>query len=545
MTAAFSGEPETRPRGRIARFDDWCERVGDRLNPIVVKETRQALKSRQFLVTFSLLLVAALGWTVIGSLSMMPQIYTSPSAPAMLIGYYVLLAVPMLLVVPLAAYRSLEAEIDDGTLELLAITTLRPRQIVLGKLAGAMLQMLLYFVTLFPCVAYAYTLRGVDLPTTVLTVGILAVAAVVMTIYSLFFAPLARTRGARIGTLLGVLLPLLTVEYLVGGLVVAMITRGNPLSAEVTSFLVVFVLVHAGAIGHLLLTATAAQLTPESENRSTALRLSLLGLTAVSVATMAYGLAAFPEQGAVLFVVNLSVISGLWILCGSLFAAESPAITPRIRRELPRSFAARMLLTFLTPGPSTGLVFGWVGIISVAILSLVAIEYVVGSPGMPPYVVRSLETLRPAVLLAACYCVVMLAGVRWVVAIVRLGRRPPRIEVGFAAAAAIAVLAALIPYSMGLHYNDYRAYPYSAWQATNWAWTLSEAIEGNLPTWQIVATGIIAAVVLLAHVIGLGAITLPRRTATPWRVQQERRRMAAAGDRVTAAEAVPESQGIG
>ncbi len=142
------------------RIDQWCERFGDALNPILVKETRQALKSRQFVMTFSVLLFAALGWTVVGSLMMMPQIYTSPSAPWMLTGYYVVLAVPLLMVVPLAAYRSLEGEIDDGTLELLSITTLSPWQIVLGKLASASLQMLLYFVALFPCVAYAYTLRG-------------------------------------------------------------------------------------------------------------------------------------------------------------------------------------------------------------------------------------------------------------------------------------------------------------------------------------------------------------------------------------------------
>ena len=125
--------------------DDWSERIGDRLNPILVKETRQALKSRQFVITFGVLLVAALGWTVIGSLMLMPQIYTQPSAQRMLTGYYITLAIPMLLVVPLAAYRSLEGEIDDGTLELLSITSLGPWQIVLGKLASASLQMVLYW----------------------------------------------------------------------------------------------------------------------------------------------------------------------------------------------------------------------------------------------------------------------------------------------------------------------------------------------------------------------------------------------------------------
>src|SRR5690606_14422398 len=152
-------------------------------------------KSRQFVATFGLLLFASLAWTIVGSMLQMPQIYYMPSAPRMLIGYYLVLAVPMLLVVPLAAYRSLESEVDDGTLELLSVTALSPRQIVSGKLASAALQMLLYFIALFPCVAYAYTLRGVDLPTLALLMGMLIVAGLGLTIVALFFAPVTPGRA--------------------------------------------------------------------------------------------------------------------------------------------------------------------------------------------------------------------------------------------------------------------------------------------------------------------------------------------------------------
>ena len=42
------------------------ERLGDRFNPIVVKEVRQALKSRQFVITFLLLLLAAWAGSIFG-----------------------------------------------------------------------------------------------------------------------------------------------------------------------------------------------------------------------------------------------------------------------------------------------------------------------------------------------------------------------------------------------------------------------------------------------------------------------------------------------
>ena len=45
-----------------AGWKAWLERVGDRLNPILVKETRQAIKSSQFTFTFALVLIAV--WMV-------------------------------------------------------------------------------------------------------------------------------------------------------------------------------------------------------------------------------------------------------------------------------------------------------------------------------------------------------------------------------------------------------------------------------------------------------------------------------------------------
>ena len=60
----------------LTKLDAWAGRIADQLNPILIKETRQSLKSRQFVYTFFALLAAAFAWTVAGSFSRMPQIYT-------------------------------------------------------------------------------------------------------------------------------------------------------------------------------------------------------------------------------------------------------------------------------------------------------------------------------------------------------------------------------------------------------------------------------------------------------------------------------------
>ena len=526
-TITKTAEPgaEVAAAGWLDWIDRWCERFGDASNPILVKETRQALKSRQFVITFSVLLVAALGWTVVGSLSMMPQIYTTPSAPRMLIGYYVVLAVPMLLVVPLAAYRSLEGEIDDGTLELLSITSLSPWQIVLGKLASASLQMLMYFVALLPCVAYAYTLRGVDLPTTLLMVAALLGAALLLTVVALFFAPLSKSRTGRIATLLAVMSVLLGAEFYVGSLVVIMILQGNPLSAAWTGFLVVFALLTGLALGHLLLTATAAQLTPESENRSTPLRWSLLQLTTVVIGCAGFALFAFgpgeDRAPLAIFAGSTFFLTVLWIVCGSLMSAESAALTPRIRRELPQSFLARTALTFLTPGPATGLIFASVGALALAAFTYIGIRYFGQHPHYPMPAGIQTRFIQTTTLVTA-YVIAFWIAVRWVIAGVRV-RNHPRVEIGIAALIAVAVLSALVPYSIGLHYHDYRSYDYSRWQATNWLWTLGEAVDGRLQRLDVFLIAVPVSLALLAHVATLGRVVLPRRVATPQRVREQQR----------------------
>ncbi|TWU60096.1 ABC-2 family transporter protein [Rubripirellula tenax] len=521
MTTLATEIPVPPTPSRLDRLDAWCERIGDSLNPILVKETRQALKSRQFVGTFSVLLVAALAWTIIGSLSMMPQIYTSPSAPRMLIGYYLVLALPMLVVVPLAAYRSLEGEIDDGTLELLSITVLSPWQIVLGKLASAMLQMLLYFVALFPCVAYAYTLRGVDLPTTLLIMGILLVAGIVLTIVALFFAPLARTRTGRITTLLAVMMLLLGAEWGLAYMVISMILEGNPMSANGMLFAVIATLLVAFAIGHLLLTATAAQLTPESENRSTHLRVSLLFLTTVVLGVAVLGIRMLEEVGIGLSFMLALFLAGLWTVTGSMMVAESSTITPRIRRELPSSLLARMFLTWLTPGPVSGLVFSVVTIfivnIAIALVIQLAAEQAVFNSFAPRSAISMLSRLCVAY---SAYLVGFLTIVRWVVAAVRI-RNHPRVEVGLAAMIAVAMLAALVPYSIGLHYNDYRSYAYSPWQITNWVWTLGQILDRSNTNYIVETILVFVTIGFFATVMASPGIVMPRRTAMPERVKQE------------------------
>ncbi|MGV3484874.1 MAG: ABC transporter permease [Planctomycetaceae bacterium] len=521
--ATILGESVAEPKW-LRWVDRVATRAGDSVNPILIKETRQALKSRQFVVTFSLLLLAALGWSIAGSLLLMPQIYFLPSGPTLLTGYYLVLAVPMLLVVPLAAYRSLEGEIDDGTLELLSVTALSPKQIVLGKLGSASLQMMLYFVALFPCVAYAYTLRGVDLPTLAILMGLLVVFGLTQTIVAIFFAPMARARSSQVSTLLVVMLLLLGGEFGAGSIAINLINYGNPLSAHQTLYFVVAVILFAVSLAMVLLMATAAQLTPESENRSTSIRVTLMIHEAIVIGIAAYSLAFdFDLAMATVWFLTAHLIV-TWIVCGAMMAAESPTMTPRIRRELPATFLGRLFLIWFTPGPATGLIFAMANLVIVLLVMNDIFSRVLLMDGAGYRFGIDPRTIRTAVMLLVSYYCIAMIGVRAIVAILRRSN-PVRVGVGLAALAVVLLLMTLAPYSVGLHMNDYRSYPYSLWQITNWVWTLGVALDGALPLEALASVLILGVLSFVGHLLLIGRTVLPQRLMTPQRVIEERRRL--------------------
>ncbi|HEY2252146.1 MAG TPA: hypothetical protein VGH74_13830, partial [Planctomycetaceae bacterium] len=81
---------------RIDRASDW-------LNPILIKETRQALKSRQFVVTFALMLTASWLISVFGVVMEGAGAEYREIGGSFFYGYYVVLAVAIFLVVPFSA----------------------------------------------------------------------------------------------------------------------------------------------------------------------------------------------------------------------------------------------------------------------------------------------------------------------------------------------------------------------------------------------------------------------------------------------------------
>lgn len=518
LATAPPAAPAAPPRW-LAAIDRWTERGGDWLNPILVKEARQALKSRQFLVTFSLLLLTAWGWTAAAIMMMMPRIYYVPSGQTLLMGYYVVLAVPMLLVVPLAAHRSLAVEIDDGTLDLLSVTNLSPLQIITGKLASAALQMMLYFVALVPCVAFCYVLRGVDLLTIAMLLGMTLVVATLLTVVGLFLAALPKGRSGQLGMLIAMLVIVVIAEFSFGSMAMELISEGFGESVAGLLYAIVTALVFTTTVAVILLVAAAAQLSPPSENRSTPLRLALLVHQTLMTGCLAYGLLAAHLQLEVV-VSALYYAAILWAVTGALMVGESSVLTPRIRRDLPATFAGRAVGAWFIPGPGTGLVFAVGSFLTFALLAfhLVDVTFLVNRSWRPP-------VLRHVLILGG-YLMLFLSMTRWLMQLVRT-RSNPHPSFSIALLAIVMGAAAVAPFSVALHYHDYRQFPWSYWQVTNWAWTTTEIANGKLGDDVPYLIFGVGATAFALSLVTLGRAVLPQRVATPERVLAERKRESA------------------
>jgi len=352
-------------------IDGWFARMGDRLNPILVKESRQALKSKQFVVTFSLVLICAWAWSLLGIALLSPGVRYAPGGGFMLSGYFTVLVVPVLLIVPFSAFRSLAIEREDGTFELLSITSLSAWKIVTGKLGSAVMQMLAYFSALAPCIAFTYMLRGVDIVSIAFLLGYTFVGSVVLSAFGLAVGTVSRVRHWQSVLSVFLLLFLLIVTFYWCVAFLALVTSGQANAFDgVDSWLAQLSIV-SFCLSYMVLfvVISAAQISFLSDNRSTRIRLVLLLQHFMWIGWMIFFWLRWDDDGVPYVTVIAAGIH--WTLVGALMTGEQGVLSERVKRSLPQSVLGRMAFTWLNPGPGTGYVF------TVANLVVLSVTFVV------------------------------------------------------------------------------------------------------------------------------------------------------------------------
>ncbi len=349
MTAEAELSNSTQPKVRLAeRFDDW-------LNPVVIKELRQAVQSR-FVITALLVLLAIQIIAVAIYLITATDISFSYDAgrTVFMILFGIMLAIGMLFV-PLYSGVRLAAERSETNLDLLFITTIKPRSIIVGKMLAAVVLTVLIFSACLPFLTFTYFLRGIDLPSMAVVLAIGFVSVTLSAQIMIFVACLPVGRAFKL------ILGLIAFVLLVIGYISTMASAGGMLwegigskvgSANFWQWVGIIGLNYVFQLG-LLLVLSIALIKPISANRALPVRLYLTVIWVIGGLVALLGSWVEATHDPVIYwQASFNVLFAF-----SIFTSVGERDWPgaRVLRALPESDGKRLLRFFFTSGSANGL----------------------------------------------------------------------------------------------------------------------------------------------------------------------------------------------
>lgn len=344
------------------------QRFSDALNPIVVKELRQAVQSR-FVVTMLIVLLAiqlvTVGLYLIFSNQEAYDFTAGRSVFMLLLG--IMLVVSLLFVPAYSAVRMV-AERSDTDVDLLYITTIQPRSIIAGKLLAAAVLTGLIFSACLPFMTFTYFLRGIDLPSVFVLLALSYLVVQVCSLLALLMACLPLGRVVKVFLGLVVLGLIVSTFFVTIGGAFSLVQFGVGSTLDSWEFWkpTLTGLAIGGLLWGFVFILCVALITPPSANRALPIRryLTLTGLlTGVGVLLWSYG-----SKSHAPVVVWLALLSS--VLALSFFAAvcERDAPGPRVLRAVPSSGWSRLLAFLLFSGAANGL--AWTSLSSAGTLGL-------------------------------------------------------------------------------------------------------------------------------------------------------------------------------
>ncbi len=340
----------TQAKAAVSEASDW-------INPVAVKEFRQAVQSRWVVAVLMLFLLLDL--TILGGfLLLSPDVHhSSDGGQEVFIALLSILLFTCLGFVPAYAGVRLSLERHSTDIDLFFITTITPGAIVRGKYLAAMALTLLIFSVCMPFMVLTYLLRGIDLPTIFLVLAGCFVVCAAANAMGLFAG--AVSGGWLIRGLVAAGVVIFLFQMIIGlvGLLHELLYFGSGLWGhdwEVWAGVGTFLLVEALGIG-LLYVFAVALLSPRPANRMMIPRLYLTGCWAVTgVVAHAWSYAQL-DIAPVVFWAAASVVA----LCALAVAAvgERDTWSVRVRRTIPREPLARFGAFLAYTGSAGGLLW--------------------------------------------------------------------------------------------------------------------------------------------------------------------------------------------
>lgn len=346
------------PKSRVGRFACW---VADTASPILVKEVRQAFSGRVFYIAFHIyLLVIFFG--VLYSVSTSEDFVTIGQSLSHLI--FQIVAIPLTVIVPLIAFRSLSIEYESGTIQLVSITSLNAAGIIRGKLGSSFLQIFMFLATTIPFLVFCLMFQFVDIESMFWLLGLMAVCSASQCTLAILLASFSSNR---------ILLAILNFLILVGCVFLCFVACVGiipnfqfAIHQQFFSEMLSISVVYGLALSFFFYRCSVSLISFNSENRTTRVRLAILVLVLVFVWGIIFGILLavdssqgfFFAEGAIVAYIAASIgVSSFLGLAGGCTAAEPPQISNRVRRELFQTKWFGWFTVFLSPGPGKGFIF--------------------------------------------------------------------------------------------------------------------------------------------------------------------------------------------
>jgi hypothetical protein len=363
---------------------------------------------------------------------------------------------------PLYTGARLVAERSNDNVDLLFITTIKPRSIIAGKMFAAVTLTALIYSACMPFMAFTYFLRGIDLPSIFISLGVGFVVVIACVQAAVFVAliPVGRALKVIFGL---VTLIVFGVAYFVTVFGVSdLIIRGFVM--RISWQLVVFVGVIVAFLIGLFFVMSVALIMPVASNRALPVRLFITAAWLVmGVAALTNSLIEEDYRLLIAWLVTFEIIFAL-----ALFAAVSERDRPgrRVLRSIPRSLFGRAQAFFFFSGAASGL--AWASMM--VVLTLAAALACVGS--LPIYrnasdLINGVKWMGGMCLYFFCYAMMGALLRRFLFS--RLGT-----ELTWLIGAALLLVGSLAPFLIGyiVFFNDqWWSEDFGAWWVGNpFAW---------------------------------------------------------------------------
>jgi hypothetical protein len=345
---------------RSRAFLSWLEDKSDWLSPIVVKEVRQVMRGREFNYSFGASLVVGLAVAFFGAADALTGSGTSGRWTFMaLMGCLGLVG---LVVVPLGAFSALRNERLEQTLELITLTALSPRRVVVGKLLAQGVKLATLFAAMAPFIAMSFLLGGIDFVTILVSLLVLFMWSLWACALCLFLSTLLKSR-AMSGLVFGAVGIVLFVVFGLGRALFFFSRRGAFIGGPVfvagasgSESWWVFAIATTFCLTSMINLVLLAEnrLSLPTENRVTTLR---VGFLAQFLLIVGWSLTFIDEPPTVRSNVAaaLGVIGGLHLAVVAMFTVtEDLVLSRRVLLRMNRSSPWHWLLAMFRPGGGRG-----------------------------------------------------------------------------------------------------------------------------------------------------------------------------------------------